>query len=78
MPFVKPEFLQIIQMFYNVHFSQSINIEYKRTHTTSLHAEVRTAIALCHLGSRVSPNSIAYWVPAVTSFLQNWMQTAQP
>lgn len=30
MPFVKTEFSQIIQMFYNVHVSQSINIEYKK------------------------------------------------
>lgn len=59
-PFVKTEFSQIIQMFYNVHVSQSINIEYKRTHTTGRHAEVRTAIAFCHLSPRVSPNSIVY------------------
>lgn len=60
MSFVKLEFSQIIQMLYNVHVSQSINIEYKRTHTTGWHAEVRTAIAFCHLSPRVSPNSIVY------------------
>lgn len=58
-------------------FSQSINIEYKRSHTTSWQAGVRTVIALCHLGPRVSANSIAYWVPAFTSFLQDQIQTLQ-